>query len=170
RKALEDGKNAPGAADFYYDEMEARRHDLGTPRGERWLLHAYWLLSGYALRASRALGFLAATATVTFLLMLAVGLPDSQPSTQITGTIPPRGGTTVLTEAAPNPALDLPWAERFTADRAEQAALVVVNSVIFRTTNDTYTTPGTWIEIVSRIGEPVLLAFAAVAARGRIQR
>jgi hypothetical protein len=31
RKALEDGANAPGAADFYYGEMEMRRHDhVGT--------------------------------------------------------------------------------------------------------------------------------------------
>ncbi|MGH3198415.1 MAG: hypothetical protein ACRDOH_13540 [Streptosporangiaceae bacterium] len=29
---------------------------------------------------------------------------------------------------------------------------------------------GTWTEIVTRICEPVLLGFAAVAARGRIQR
>ncbi|WP_348638478.1 pentapeptide repeat-containing protein [Streptomyces sp. HYC2] len=32
RKAFEDGKNEPGAADFYYGEMEMRRHDrTGTP-------------------------------------------------------------------------------------------------------------------------------------------
>ncbi|WP_327237359.1 pentapeptide repeat-containing protein [Streptomyces sp. NBC_01317] len=54
RKALEDSKNEPGAADFYYGEMEMRRHDrTGTTRAERGLLHGYWLLSGYGLRASR---------------------------------------------------------------------------------------------------------------------
>ncbi len=171
RKALEDGKDTPGAADFYYGEMEARRHDTdGTPRGERALLHTYWLLSGYALRASRALGFLAATATATFLLMLTLGLPDNQLDPQITGTQPAPGGRVALTQSTPDPALTLPLARRFTADRTDKAALVVVNSVIFRSTGATLTGPGTWIEIISRIGEPVLLGFAAVAARGRVQR
>lgn len=42
RKAFEDGKNEPGAADFYYGEMEMRRHDrTGTTRAERGLLHGY---------------------------------------------------------------------------------------------------------------------------------
>lgn len=31
RKGFEDGKNEPGAADFYYGEMEMRRHDPDTP-------------------------------------------------------------------------------------------------------------------------------------------
>ena len=60
RKGLEERKNEPGAADFYYGEMEMRRHDRDTPSGERVLLWLYWALSGYALRASRAfLAFLA---------------------------------------------------------------------------------------------------------------
>lgn len=171
RKALEDRKDAPGAADFYYGEMEARRHDKeGTPRGERGLLWAYWLLSGYALRASRALAFLAVTAGVTFLLMMTLGLPDNQPNPRITGAIPAPGGRIALAESTPDPTLTLPFEKRFTAARADQAALVVVDSVIFRSTGAALTGPGTWIEIISRIGEPVLLGFAAVAARGRVQR
>ena len=31
REEFEDGKNKPGAADFYYDEMEMRRHDVAAP-------------------------------------------------------------------------------------------------------------------------------------------
>jgi uncharacterized protein YjbI with pentapeptide repeats len=171
RKALEDGKDAPGAADFYYGEMEARRHDkIGTPRGERWLLHAYWLVSGYALRATRALGFLAATAAVTFWLIMALGLPGTQPTPQITGTIPAPGGHASLAESTPDPVLTLPWDQRFTAARADQAGQIVINAVVFRSTNATLTGAGIWIELVSRIGEPVLLGFAAIAARGRVQR
>ena len=30
RKSREDAKDEPGAADFYYGEMEMRRHDRGT--------------------------------------------------------------------------------------------------------------------------------------------
>ncbi|GGR08673.1 pentapeptide repeat-containing protein [Kitasatospora griseola] len=61
RKAFEDSKNEPGAADFYYGEMEMRRHDRAeTPFSERALLWAYWLVSGYGLRAFRAVGWLKA--------------------------------------------------------------------------------------------------------------
>ncbi|WP_127355932.1 pentapeptide repeat-containing protein [Actinacidiphila soli] len=35
RKAFEDSKNEPDAADFYYGEMEMRRHDHDRPRAER---------------------------------------------------------------------------------------------------------------------------------------
>jgi uncharacterized protein YjbI with pentapeptide repeats len=55
RKAEEDAKYEPGAADFYYGEMEMRRHAQGTPWVEKRLLWAYWLVSGYGLRGLRAL-------------------------------------------------------------------------------------------------------------------
>jgi hypothetical protein len=58
RKAYEDAKNEPGAADFNYGEMEMRRLDLQTATAERLLLTLYWLVSGYSLRGSRALGCL----------------------------------------------------------------------------------------------------------------
>ncbi|MEV6682692.1 hypothetical protein AB0N09_38385 [Streptomyces erythrochromogenes] len=71
RKAFEDGKNEPGAADFYYGECEMRRHDrTGTPTTERGLLWAYWLLSGYGLRALRAFGWLVAAMAATILLLM----------------------------------------------------------------------------------------------------
>jgi uncharacterized protein YjbI with pentapeptide repeats len=54
RKAYEDSKNQPGAADFYYGEMEMRRLDLHTAPAERLLLTLYWLVSGYGLRGSRS--------------------------------------------------------------------------------------------------------------------
>jgi uncharacterized protein YjbI with pentapeptide repeats len=53
RKGREDSKDEPGANDFYYGEMEMRRRS--GPRAERRLLFAYWLVSGYGLRAGRAL-------------------------------------------------------------------------------------------------------------------
>lgn len=52
-KAQKDSKNQPGAADFYYGEMEMRRHARGSAsnrrrassrgRVERGILTAYWL-------------------------------------------------------------------------------------------------------------------------------
>ena len=61
RKGREDAKDEPGAADFYYGEMEMRRHVgrtsdrpadnhasvLSRGRVERSILTAYWLVSGY---------------------------------------------------------------------------------------------------------------------------
>jgi hypothetical protein len=74
RKGREDNKDEPGAADFYYGEMEMRRlagrrtpsraRQAGRPtkdRGEHTILTLYWLVSGYGLRASRALISLALT-------------------------------------------------------------------------------------------------------------
>jgi uncharacterized protein YjbI with pentapeptide repeats len=57
RKGLEDIKDEPGAADFYYGEMEMRRRAARPV--ERVVLTAYWLVSGYGLRAWRALVWLA---------------------------------------------------------------------------------------------------------------
>jgi uncharacterized protein YjbI with pentapeptide repeats len=55
RKGREDRRDEPGAADFYYGEMEMRRGGSSRPTAEWLVLTLYWLLSGYALRAWRAL-------------------------------------------------------------------------------------------------------------------
>jgi hypothetical protein len=60
RKAREDTGDAPGAADFYYGEMEMRRVDGDRALGERLIVGTYWLLAGYGLRATRSLAALAA--------------------------------------------------------------------------------------------------------------
>ena len=64
RKGRESTKDEPGAADFYYGEMDMRR--LGAARWslERFLLSAYWAMSGYGLRAWRALISLVAVVVV----------------------------------------------------------------------------------------------------------
>jgi uncharacterized protein YjbI with pentapeptide repeats len=59
RKGREDSKDAPGAADFYYGEMQMRRQ--AAKDFDWWLLHGYWATSGYALIAWRALAALAVT-------------------------------------------------------------------------------------------------------------
>ena len=41
-------------AEARHGEMEMRRRSSLTPLPERWLLTAYWALSGYGLRAARA--------------------------------------------------------------------------------------------------------------------
>jgi hypothetical protein len=171
RKAYEDGKNEPGAADFYYGECEMRRHDrTGTPPGERGLLWGYWLLSGYGLRASRALGWLLAAVAATILLMMGLGLPNSSPRQVATGTIPAGGGRVTLTVDKQDPQLTLPIGDRFTEERFDKALQVVLNSVVFRSSGQDLTTWGTYTEMVSRFTEPVLLALAILAMRSRIKR
>jgi hypothetical protein len=57
RKAREDGKDEAGASDLYFGEMEMRRHGAAK-RSDRLVLTLYYLISGYGLRAGRALGTL----------------------------------------------------------------------------------------------------------------
>jgi Pentapeptide repeats (9 copies) len=54
RKGREDAKDEPGAADFYFGEMEMRRLAAHPWSAERLLLSAYWAIAGYGLRSSRA--------------------------------------------------------------------------------------------------------------------
>ncbi|MFC7994348.1 pentapeptide repeat-containing protein, partial [Streptomyces pilosus] len=171
RKATEDAKNEPDAADFYYGEMEMRRHDCDRPWGERALLGLYWAVSGYGLRASRALIGLLVTMWLTVVLLILVGLP-SQPRVQKTAGTLTTSGTVSLTTRGAVPSGEAPdqWADRFGWWRAERAARTAVNSVIFRSAGQGLTVPGTYIEMTSRLVEPVLLALALLAVRGRIKR
>jgi hypothetical protein len=62
RKGREDNKDEPGAAGFYYGETEMRRK---AASGFEWLvLTLYWAVSGYGLRASRAVAALVVTVLV----------------------------------------------------------------------------------------------------------
>ncbi|GCD99695.1 pentapeptide repeat-containing protein [Embleya hyalina] len=170
RKAFEDGKDEPGAADFYMGEMEMRRLDRrpGRPRAERGLLTAYWALSGYGLRASRALTWLLLAMTVTVLAMMLWGLPTSDPEPRTNGTL--AGQNIALTTDTPDPVLTGPPHTRLTGKRAEKATRVVLNSVVFRSSGQNLTTRGAYIEMASRFLEPVLLGLAALAIRGRVKR
>lgn len=173
RKAFEDGKHEPGAADFYYGEMEMRRHADDIPRSERGLLTAYWALSGYGMRASRALAWLGAAMLVTIVLLMGLGLPKDAPKQAATGTVPPHGGkvTFEIDEADPqNPTAQNPTGERFTGERFDKALNVTLNSVVFRSADQDLTTSGTYIEMASRVTEPILLGLAVLAVRNRVKR
>ena len=80
RKAREDGKDEPGAADFYYGEMELRRLADHTPWAERFILTTYWLVSGYGLRGLRALIALATVILGVATLLYHVGFKGVSPS------------------------------------------------------------------------------------------
>jgi hypothetical protein len=86
RKAREDARDEAGAGDLYYGEMEMRRHSPPAAlergrtraRGDRAILHAYWLLSGYGLRPARALASLAVTLLVGAALLRWFGFHEGR--------------------------------------------------------------------------------------------
>jgi uncharacterized protein YjbI with pentapeptide repeats len=80
RKGREDTKDEPGAADFYYGEMEMRRHGRATPAAERLILTMYWLVAGYGLRAWRALVALTVTIGLVGVGFSQVGFHHPHPS------------------------------------------------------------------------------------------
>ncbi|MFE1891718.1 pentapeptide repeat-containing protein [Streptomyces microflavus] len=171
RKSLEDGKNEPDAADFYYGECEMRRHDTTRSQGERALLTAYWALSGYGLRATRALVWLGAAMAATVAVMVLWGLPVDDPKPTTTGRQAAVGQLVTLTTDTPDPVNPTgPLPDRATSERFEKALRVVVNSVVFRSSGQDLTTIGTYTEMISRLAEPVLLGLAVLAVRSRVRR
>lgn len=168
RKSREDTKDEPGAADFYYGEMEMRRLSRKWSTSERWLLQLYWLLSGYGLRASRALGWLALAMLTTVILMMGFGLPQDSPKQNAVGTVPPSGGKATFEIDKEDP--QNPTGKRFTSERFGKSLKVTLNSVVFRSSGQDLTNTGDYIEMVSRFSEPVLLGLAALAIRGRVKR
>jgi len=169
RKSFEDSKNEPDAADFYYGEMEMRRNDKKRPRSERYLLAVYCLISGYGLRAGRALGWLGVTIMATLTALVFWGLPSQAPTAVSTGVIHGHSFQEITTTPKPvNPNGSLP--SRATSQRFEKGLRVVVNSVIFRSSGQILTTSGTYIEMSSRVIEPIFLGLAILAIRSRLKR
>jgi uncharacterized protein YjbI with pentapeptide repeats len=170
RKSFEDAKHEPGAADFYYGEMEMRRYADDIPRAERSLLTAYWALSGYGLRASRALVWLLAAMAATVVLMMLWGLPQRDPMQTSRSTLTGRHGIVIITDQ-PDPANpEGPLGDRLSTERFDKSLRVVIDSVVFRSSDQDLTTAGTYTEMGSRLSEPLLLGLAVLAVRNRVKR
>jgi uncharacterized protein YjbI with pentapeptide repeats len=168
RKALEDRGDAPGAADFYYGEMDMRRHSPGATHAERGLLYAYWLMSGYGLRGSRALASLVLIMAMTVLVIMLFGLPSNTPEPVVIGDPMPDGQIILHTNTPP---AELPaWGERLTGDRAGTTLPIVLEAVVFRAADTNLTPIGVYVDMVARLAEPALLALAVLAIRGRLKR
>ena len=145
RKSREDAKDEPGAADFYYGEMEMRRHahrrmDQGDSRSrlgrvDRGVVTAYWLVSGYGLRAWRALAWLVG---ITMAFALAFHL--------IGFTHPPQPATY--------------WTSMLYAFR----------STISLTDDVILTAWGQLLQALLRLTGPVLLGLALLALGNRVKR
>jgi uncharacterized protein YjbI with pentapeptide repeats len=155
RKGREDNKDEPGAADFYYGEMEMRRHakreqahqefrqrhrgTAMTAAIEYAILWLYWLVSGYGLRAWRAVAATLVVLAVFALLMVAVGFqhPASGQATGAIAAVIYGARTAIGLSRDPQPALTR-W--------------------------------GDMLQIIVRIMAPVLLGLAVLSVRGRVKR
>ncbi|MBB4679613.1 pentapeptide repeat-containing protein [Crossiella cryophila] len=149
RKALEDAKDEPGAADFYFGEMEMRRAEkLRAAReaggGSRiraaadyLLISAYWLLSGYGLRAGRAVAALAVVVAIGTILLALHGFPDPAP-----------------------------------ADLAQRSVRLAGQSVLslFSPPAQPLTGTGEWVVLGLRFTGPLLLGLAVLAVRNKLKR
>jgi hypothetical protein len=162
RKSREDAKDEPGAADFYYGECEMRRYNRGTPKAEQLVLWLYWLLSGYGLRAWRALTALAVVVVVAGIVLAFWGFPSAAPSFRPAAV--DRGGALVYEQQPTEPARELgrvPDAIRFSARSA---------TALLRGPDRALTPLGEWLEIGLRFVGPVLLGLAILSVRGRVRR
>jgi hypothetical protein len=167
RKAREDSKDEPGAADFYYGEMEMRRHDRSTPWAERVVLWLYWLVAGYGLRATRALGCLLVLLAVATVLLAMVGFAPAPSTTALTATITGPPPQRIQIGAGPAPTMT---ATRPLPDRLGTAALVAVEGAVFRTSDQALTYRGRLIHTTLRFVGPVLLGLTLLSIRGRVKR
>ncbi|MEU2004496.1 pentapeptide repeat-containing protein [Rhodococcus sp. NPDC019627] len=174
RKGLEDAKNEPGAADFYYGEMEMRRlagrepvhtRDRTSPWVERALLYAYWALSGYGLRASRALAALALVLIGSAVLFTHSTFAALTPLAERIVAVDLATGS--VTHARPEATTESP--SFITA--LEFSARESLSLLQTRSTATLTTTPlGTLLDFLVRLLGPLLLALAAFAVRGRTKR
>jgi uncharacterized protein YjbI with pentapeptide repeats len=140
RKGREDAKDEPGAADFYYGEMEMRRRARRTDeasrgRVERAILTAYWLVSGYGLRAWRALAWLLVAVMVATIGLRTVGFTHDRH----------------------------PWSSAFLYTAGAVTHLV-------NPPDGLLTEPGQAIRIAIGLLGPLLLGLALLAVRGRVKR
>ncbi|MDX3747375.1 pentapeptide repeat-containing protein [Streptomyces sp. AK08-02] len=168
RKSLEDSKNEPDAADFYYGEMEMRRHDKIRPTAERLLLTLYWLISGYGLRAMRSFSALLIALLIASSSIMFFGLPSNgqSPRTVVTAT---NGGIVIETETSP-PTLSPQFSERVSWSRFEEANRANLNSVFFRRSGITLTTLGVYIQMLARLIVPAFFVLGVLAIRNRVKR
>jgi uncharacterized protein YjbI with pentapeptide repeats len=176
RAVLEDARNEPGAADFYYGEMEMRRHTPTSPAAERWIIRLYWLISGYGLRALRSLAALAVLGAIVTTALTGFGLAAADLVTaspqHLAGTVTttPYGQARITaTLSGISPQLP-PATQRWTAERTRTALEVTLESLAFRSTDQPLTTTGVWITTAARLLGPLLLALALLAVRNRVKR
>jgi hypothetical protein len=154
RKGREDNKDEPGAADFYYGEMEMRRK-AAPPSAEWGILTLYWLVSGYALRAWRAFTAVILTLVVFAVLMVGFGFRHPPQSSGTTATAPAR--------STPSQRVDTSFAGAIVYGARTAIGLQ-------RDPQPQLTRIGDVLQIGLRVLVPVLLGLGILSIRGRVKR
>jgi uncharacterized protein YjbI with pentapeptide repeats len=144
RRSVETARDEPGAADLYYGEMEMRRRRKSASWWERALLGVYWLVSGYGLRASRALVALGGVVLVAALVLELWGFPSQ---------VYRHGHTAGFLDCV-----------------LYAAGSVVSINLVGGHIPEVLSDWGDVVRLVLRIAGPVLLGLAALAVRGRVKR
>jgi len=148
RAALEATRAAPAAADFYYGEMEMRRLSCRPRQFEKSLLMIYKLISGYGLRAYRAI------ATYLVLLLTITALLRYRTDWFVADRTAAAGSAGL--------AFDQFWDVFAIAARASVNVLSAVTTGL--------TAAGTMLFILLRLAGPATIALAILALRARVQR
>jgi hypothetical protein len=160
RKGREDQNDSPGAADFYYGEMEMRRKAAGLRSPEGWLLNLYWVTSGYALRAWRAFLSLILLIIVCGVLFTAWGFDRTPVTQQNPSRIDFRSGTFEYERRSPELGV---WDGIGYACQAS-------TSLLRTPERQPLTAKGQVAEIFLRLAGPALLALGLLSLRGRVKR
>jgi uncharacterized protein YjbI with pentapeptide repeats len=161
RRGLEEGKNEPEAADFYYGEMEMRR--VVASGFQRHLLWVYWLCSGYALRALRSLAALAIILVLSTFAFSGWGFrTDPQTALRPTSFDILNRRIIYTPQSLPTPPSGI-W-EGFTY------SLQSATSLVRAPDERPLTRFGTLLQITLRVIGPILVALTALAVRSHIKR
>jgi hypothetical protein len=163
RKGREDNKAEPDAADFYYGEMEMRRLAAPARSVERVLLSAYWAVSGYGLRASRAVAALLVVLALGTVGFATVGFADFARVEYRPATSGAAGQPVIyqqVTVPAGRPGLGA------AIDQSIDSATALLRTSQPRP----LTATGRAIEVALRLLGPLLLGLAVLAIRGRVKR
>jgi len=163
RKGREDRGDAPGAADFYYGEMEMRRRAASPKSIERVLLTVYWLLSGYSLRAWRAIVALACLIVLGAVCFLAFGFSnETRPAARPTSINLSTGA--IAYGLAPSSDLPAGFGDAFIY------SLQSTTSLLRSPPEHALTRWGQVQEVLMRFTGPALLGLFVLAVRGRVKR
>lgn len=172
RKGFEDRKNEPGAADFYYGEMEMRRRATSSPfgRGSSWaerrLLGGHWAVSGYALRASRAFLALALVIVVATPLFDMYGFRDRVRPYASAANIHPNDAKAKLADFPPSAKELVHGFGSFEAWTYSAGTAVAVIGA----PDAQLTQYGRAVRIMLRLLGALLLGLALLSIRGRVKR
>jgi len=163
RKALEDSKDEPGAADFYYGEMEMRRA-AATRWWERAILTAYWAAAGYGLRASRAVATLTVIVLLAAVGFLTIGFGHTTTSRwRPVGVDQATGAPVYATQSVRGPRPGWKTAAEFSAESA--ASLLRPPQL-----QQPLTGWGETFHLSLRLLGPGLLGLAVLGIRNRVKR